>query len=68
MKKVKSKFLPSKKLFTNSENPLSNPLQRPYSGDFDPENVYKRPSVIRKNWPGYSMYTGENLPIAEKQR
>jgi hypothetical protein len=51
MKKVKSKLLPSMNLFTNSENHFSNPLQRPYSDDFDPgpENAYRRP--IRKTGP-----------------
>jgi hypothetical protein len=31
---------------TNFENPSSNPLQRPYSGDFDTENAYRKPPVI----------------------
>jgi hypothetical protein len=33
--KSQSKYLGSLCYF---ENPLSNPLQRPYSGDFDPES------------------------------
>jgi hypothetical protein len=33
---------------SNSENPLRNPLQRHYSGDFDPENAYQKPPVILK--------------------
>ncbi len=27
----------------------SNPLQRPYSGDFDPGNAYRKPPVILQN-------------------
>jgi hypothetical protein len=39
------------KLLTNSENQFSNPLERPYSGDFDPENAYRKPPVILKIVP-----------------
>jgi hypothetical protein len=42
LKKSKSKFLlASIKLLTNFENHFTNPLQRPYSGDFDPEKAYR---------------------------
>jgi hypothetical protein len=29
------------------ENPFRSPLQRPYSGDFDPEKAYRKPPEIR---------------------
>ncbi len=29
------------KLLATSENPYSNPIQRPYSGDFDPAIAYR---------------------------
>jgi hypothetical protein len=42
--KLISKFLlASQKLLTNSENQFSIHHRRPYSGDFDPENAYKKP-------------------------
>jgi hypothetical protein len=38
--KKNSKFwLAPLKVLTNFENPSSNPLQKPYSGDFDTENA-----------------------------
>ncbi len=41
MKKSDSKFyLAPLQLLSNFENPSSNPLQRPESGDFDTENAY----------------------------
>jgi hypothetical protein len=48
LKKSKSKIMlfASKKLLTNFEHPFNNPLQRPYSSDFDPENAYRKPHVI----------------------
>jgi hypothetical protein len=47
MKKLDSTFyLALLKLLTNFENPSSNPLQRPQSGDFDNENAYMKPPVI----------------------
>ncbi len=33
-------------LLTNFENPFSNPLGRPQSGDFDTENAYRKPTGI----------------------
>jgi hypothetical protein len=46
MKKSKSKFfLAPLKLLTSFENPSSNPLQRPESGDFNTENAYRKPPV-----------------------
>jgi hypothetical protein len=56
-------------LFTRSKNHYNNPFERPYSGDFDPKNTYRKPPVILKIVPedGYCVYTGENQPIAEKQ-
>jgi hypothetical protein len=58
------------KSLTLSKNNFGNPLQRTYSGDFDPESVYRKLSVILKIVPeaGYCLYTRENQPIAEKQR
>jgi hypothetical protein len=45
MKKSYSKFeLALLKLLTKS--PSRNPLQRPYSGDFDTENAYRKPPLI----------------------
>jgi hypothetical protein len=47
MKKSNSKLqLASLKLLTNLENPSSNALQRPYSGNFDNENAGRKPLVI----------------------
>ncbi len=41
VEKSKLKFsLAPLKLLTNFENSNSSPLQRPYSGDFGPENAY----------------------------
>ncbi len=37
------------KLLTNFENPFSKPLQRPYNGDVDPKNAYRKPHVILWN-------------------
>ncbi len=31
---------------SNFENLSSKPLQRPYSGNFDTENAYRKPPVI----------------------
>jgi hypothetical protein len=45
-------------LFTNSETPSSNLLQRPYSGDFDPAAYV----------PEYCAGSWKNRPIADKQR
>jgi hypothetical protein len=36
------------KIIQCPENPFNNPLQRPYSGDLDPENAYRKPPVILK--------------------
>jgi hypothetical protein len=36
------------KLLNNSQNYFNNSLQRPYSGDFDPENAYRKPPAILK--------------------
>jgi hypothetical protein len=44
-------LLASTKLLANFENPLSNPLHRPYSGDFNPENAYRKPPVNLKTVP-----------------
>jgi hypothetical protein len=57
------------RLLTNSENHFSNPLQRPYSGDFDPENAFRKPHLILITVPDaiYVMYSGENLPIDQWQ-
>ncbi len=30
----------------NSENPFSNPVQTPCSGDCDPENAYRKPAMM----------------------
>jgi hypothetical protein len=56
------------KLLTKSKNSFSNPLLRPYSGDFDPENAYRKPPVILEMLPeaGYCVCIGKNRPIAEK--
>jgi hypothetical protein len=44
MRKSNSKlYLAPLKLLTNFENPFSNQLQMPYSGDFDTENAYRKP-------------------------
>jgi hypothetical protein len=49
MNKLTPKFLlASMKLLINSENHFSKPLQRPYSGYFDPENAYGKPPIILK--------------------
>jgi hypothetical protein len=46
MKKIKLKVLAwSSKLLTNFEKPSSNPFQRPYGGDFDTENAYRKPPM-----------------------
>jgi hypothetical protein len=49
------------KLFTNSEIPVNNPLQRLYSGGFYPENAYRKPPVIQKIVPkaGCDVHTGK---------
>ncbi len=54
MKKIKVKVFASLYEITLS--------QRPYRGDFDPENTYCKPPVILKIVPkaGYGIYTGEN--------
>jgi hypothetical protein len=33
-------------VLANSENPFTNPLQRPKSGDFDTENAYRKLTLI----------------------
>jgi hypothetical protein len=40
-------------------------LQRPYCGDFDPENAYRKPPVTLEIVPkaGYVMYIGNNRLI-----
>ncbi len=49
MNKLTPKFLhASIKLLTNSENHFSKPLQRPYSGYFNPENANRKPPIILK--------------------
>jgi len=46
-KKSNSKYYTAPlKLLTNFENPSSNTLQRPLSGDFDTENAYRKLRVI----------------------
>jgi hypothetical protein len=54
------------KLLTYSENDFSNPLQRPYGTIL----TLKLPPVILKIVPeaGFGVYTGENRPVAVKQR
>jgi hypothetical protein len=53
MKKSNSKFyIAPLKLFPNFENPSSNPLQRPLTGDFDTENAYRKPPIILENHTG----------------
>ncbi len=42
MNKSNPKFL----LLIDFENPSSNPLKRPKSGDFDTKNAYRKPLVI----------------------
>jgi hypothetical protein len=39
------------RLLTNSENHFSKPIQRPYSGKFDPENAFRKQPVILKMVP-----------------
>ncbi len=41
--------------------PFSNPIQRPYSGDFDPESAYRKPAVNQKIVPkaGWDVHTGK---------
>ncbi len=39
----------SLKSLTSFESPPSNPLQRPYSGDLDTENAYRKLPVILLN-------------------
>jgi hypothetical protein len=39
------------KLLGNYESPYNNPIQKPYSGDFGPENAYRKPPVIQKIVP-----------------
>jgi hypothetical protein len=46
-------------LLANFETPLSNPLQRPHSGDFNPENAYRKPHVKIVPEAGYDVYTGK---------
>jgi hypothetical protein len=42
-KKSNSKYyIAPLKLLTNFENPSSNPLLRPFGGDFDTENAYRK--------------------------
>jgi hypothetical protein len=66
IKKSKAKFVHA----SSSQNLFSNPLQRPYSGAFDPENAYRKPPVILKIVPKAcnGLRTEENLLIVEKQR
>jgi hypothetical protein len=47
MKKIKLKVLACyfEVILTNFENPSGNPLQRPYRGDFDSINAYRKPPV-----------------------
>ena len=69
------------KLLTNSKNPFSNPLQRSFSGHFDPENAYRNPPMILKtrtesrlcqvNFAYFAgnqsgIDTGENRPMTEE--
>ncbi len=60
------------KLLTSFENPFINPLQTPYSGDFDSDTAYRKPHVVLKIVPeaDYDAYTGENqpIPVAKNQR
>jgi hypothetical protein len=36
------------KITANYQNQLINPIQRPYNGDFDPGNAYRKSPVILK--------------------
>ncbi len=55
-----------------TENPFSNPPQRPYSGDFDPENAHRQLTVnlkivLKAGYYVYIVHWTKRL-IADKQR